>query len=395
MKTTIETIDDAQAFAQLKAEWNPLLEASSSACVFLTWEWLSTWWKHLSAGRKLSILAARRGSELVALAPLALKPRGWGSLSPFYALEFLAAGSVGSDYLDLIVRHDGEEEALDALSTHLIEKQFNLDLRQLRRGSSSSEALAARLSRRQGWSLVETKTEICPFIDLSGRSWDSYLASLGSQHRYNFNRRLKNLRKQFDVSFEPARTEAERREALKIVIELHLERWSGRGGSDGLHTRALLSFHEAFTRRALERGWLRLFVLRLDGKPAAALYGLRYGRVFYFYQSGFASGYARHSVGLVAMGLAIQSALAEGAEEYDLLHGSEAYKFQWARETRDLARLEIFSPSASGRIYRGAVELNRAAKRLARRVLPKTVAERIAAARRKGEWKELYAAQTR
>ena len=28
------------------------------------------------------------------------------------------------------------------------------------------------------------------------------------------------------------------------------------------------------------------------------------------------------SVGLVAMGLAIRSAIGEGAEEYDLLHGS-------------------------------------------------------------------------
>jgi CelD/BcsL family acetyltransferase involved in cellulose biosynthesis len=390
----IQTIDDAQTFEKLGAEWNALLGTGRSDCVFLTWEWLFTWWKHLSAEKKLSILAVRRGPELVALAPLALSPRGLRRLSLFRSLEFLAAGSVGSDYLDLIVRRDEEREALDELSQHLIEKNFTLDLRQLKRASSLSQAMAVRLQERRGWSIVETKTELCPFIDLAGRSWTSYLASLGSQHRYNFNRRLKNLRKQFDVRFEPARTEEERRKALALLIALHRMRWSERGGSDGLHTPALLAFHEEFTRLALERGWLRLFVLWLDGKPAAALYGIRYGRVFYFYQSGFDSAYAKHSIGMVAMGLAIQSAIEEGAEEYDMLHGGEAYKFQWARETRELARLELYSPSAYGRIHHGAAELGRATKQIAWRVLPKSVADRIAAVRRTGEWRGLYAAQT-
>jgi len=54
---------------------------------------------------------------------------------------------------------------------------------------------------------------------------------------------------------------------------------------------------------ALARDWLRLFVLRFDGKPAASLYGFRYNGVFYFYQSGFDPVYGKHSVGLVTMAL--------------------------------------------------------------------------------------------
>ena len=42
------------------------LEASDCG-VFLTWEWLFTWWKHLSEDRRLSILTVRRGGELVDL----------------------------------------------------------------------------------------------------------------------------------------------------------------------------------------------------------------------------------------------------------------------------------------------------------------------------------------
>ena len=56
---TVETIDDGPGFAKLKPEWEDLLESSASQCLFLTWEWLHTWWKHLAADRQLSILAVR------------------------------------------------------------------------------------------------------------------------------------------------------------------------------------------------------------------------------------------------------------------------------------------------------------------------------------------------
>jgi CelD/BcsL family acetyltransferase involved in cellulose biosynthesis len=109
--------------------------------------------------------------------------------------------------------------------------------------------------------------------------------------------------------------------------------------------------------------------LRLNQKPAACLYGFLYGRTFYFYQSGFDAAYHKQSVGLVSMGLGIQRAVEEGAIEYDLLHGNEEYKSHWSRDSRELVRLELYPPSVVGRICRRSVELERASRRIARRVL--------------------------
>src|SRR5439155_184650 len=81
--------------------------------------------------------------------------------------------------------------------------------------------------------------------------------------------------------------------------------------------------YDDVSRSGLELGWLRLFILRLDGRPAAALHGYQYGGVFSFYQAGFDPAFAKQSVGLVTMALAIKSAIEEGADEYDLLHGAE------------------------------------------------------------------------
>src|SRR2546425_5977022 len=85
----IERIEDLGGFEKLKDEWTELLDASASNCLFLTWEWLYTWWKHLSAGRRLCLLTVRSGGELLAIAPLALRPPQPIRLVPFHSLEFL------------------------------------------------------------------------------------------------------------------------------------------------------------------------------------------------------------------------------------------------------------------------------------------------------------------
>jgi len=56
----------------------------------------------------------------------------------------------------------------------------------------------------------------------------------------------------------------------------------------------------------------------------AALYALRYGRVFSFYQSGSIRPTRDSAPVFVTMGLAIESAIEEGAGEFDMLQASSS-----------------------------------------------------------------------
>jgi CelD/BcsL family acetyltransferase involved in cellulose biosynthesis len=379
----LELIDDPERFQRLRQEWTALLGDSSADCLFLTWEWLYTWWKHLADGRDLCLLAMRDGGDLTGLAPFAVSPWRVTRLRLFRALEFLGTGSVGSDYLDVISRRSREQDVAEALADYLTRRGTILELAHIQADSSLTSAVAARVAGRD-WTGAAIRTEVCPFVRLSGHSWESYLATLGPAHRYNIRRRLQNLTRQFDLRFERATTEAQRRAALAEIVTLHHRRWQTRGGSTAFRTPALLAFHEEFSQLALERGWLRLFVLRLDGRPASALYGFRYKGRFYFYQSGFEPEYSKYSVGLVTMALTVKSAIDEGAEEYDFLRGDEPYKFHWAQGVRELHRLELYPPRLSSWLCRGAVETGRVARRLARRVLSRTAPHVPARGRQQG-----------
>jgi hypothetical protein len=176
--TTIEIVDDTKRFELLHDEWNEVLQSSDADCLFLTWEWLYTWWKHLARDRRLFIVVVRSDDKMIGIAPLARTvSRGAGVLA-LRSLEFLGTGVVGSDYLDIIVRGGAKREALDALATCLARERAVLRLAQCRKRASAAEALADML-RSSGWGDCRRTTEACPFIRLAGHSWDSYLASLG------------------------------------------------------------------------------------------------------------------------------------------------------------------------------------------------------------------------
>ena len=378
----VQRIEDPAAFQALREEWDELLAASLADSFFLTWEWLYAWWTHLAGDRRLFLLVARQGGRLVAIAPLSLCSRRVARVVPLRSVEFLGADRLSSDYLDVIVRRGWEADAIPALARYLADARLALELASVRRAGCAAAALSRALTQRR-WRMLETPTAVCPFIDLSGHTWESYLGTLESKPRNDFLRLLKNLTKKFSVRLEPASSEPQRREFMVHLVRLHNLRWQNLGGSDALHTADLVAFHDEVSRVTLERGWLRLFVLWLDGQPVASLYGFRYGRTFYFVQTGFDPAYGRHAVGLITVGLTIKSAIAEGAEEYDFLRGDEAYKFRWAREVRHLATLEVYPRGAPELLYRRTQRLTAVAKRIARQTLPRTVIDRVIAARQR------------
>jgi CelD/BcsL family acetyltransferase involved in cellulose biosynthesis len=363
----VELLTAAQ-FSALAEEWTGLLAESEADGVFLSWEWLHTWWKHLAQDRELLLMTVRSPKGLIAIAPLALRPAGVTRVPPLRCVELLGSGLAGSDHLDLIVRRGHEQEAATALAAQLASSGHLLELQRVRGGASGVRALAMLL-RGAGWQLAEQDTELCPLALRPTQGWPQYFAGLGQEHRYSFRRKLRKLGERFEVRFEAACTEPERKRALAVLINLHQRRWRQRGTSEAFSSPQLVAFHEEFSALALRRGWLRLFVLQLDGQPVAALYGFRYRQRFSFYQSGFDPEWGKHSVGLVTMGLTIRRAFEEGALEFDFLHGDEAYKFHWTQSVRRLTQYELYPPGARGFFYRKTISLTRAARRLARSLL--------------------------
>ena len=60
----IERHFQSEGFWALKPEWNDLLRRSYYDNLFLTWEWQSTWWKHLGEGDLMAMLTEEDQKKL-------------------------------------------------------------------------------------------------------------------------------------------------------------------------------------------------------------------------------------------------------------------------------------------------------------------------------------------
>jgi CelD/BcsL family acetyltransferase involved in cellulose biosynthesis len=345
----VELVDD---FGLIRADWTRLAAASNN--VFSTWEWNSVWWRHFGAGRRLLVSVCRDETEVVAIVPL----YRWRD-RPLRVLRFVGHGH--GDLLGPVCDQRDRELTARALRAALASVRFDVFLGDwLLADGRYASVLGGRIVRETGY----------PILGFGVASWDEFLRTRSKGFRKDQRRDLRGLEERYAVRFRMTAEPAELERDLDAVFDLHRARF---GKHDGCYfCGANEAFQRAFAACALERGWLRLWLLELDGRPVAAEYGFRFGDAWFAYQTGRDPAVERASVGTILGTYTVRQALEEGVTEYRFLQGNEPYKYSWANLDPELEAIGI-PGSVVGRIaisglvpLRGVRPVAALAKRLAR-----------------------------
>jgi CelD/BcsL family acetyltransferase involved in cellulose biosynthesis len=306
------------SLVDMRDELSRLAEESEN--IFATPEWLETWWKHFGKGRMRVRACRDPDGRLVALLPLYRK-----RLGPLRVIRFLGHGP--GDQLGPVCASSDRAPAASALQEALGSERFDLFLGEELPGDADW-ALPGPTYRRSG----------SPLIDIGGATWEEFLSARSRKVRKAAARvREEKLRRDFGARFrqgDPSRFESD----FDTLFALHDLRWPPGSSLFGGRERA---FQWEFARLANDRGWLRLWFLELDGRPAAAWYGFRFGGSYYAYQSGRDPAFDRLSVGTALDLYTIRVACQEGVREYRLLRGEEPYKYRLATDDPGLVSIAV------------------------------------------------------
>jgi CelD/BcsL family acetyltransferase involved in cellulose biosynthesis len=328
---SVREISDTVELTAFEPVWQALFERAPDPTPFQSYEWQGTWWKHHGRGQ-LFVLVARRGDEVVGLMPLSIAAyRG----TPFRQVRFL--GAPLSDFQEILATPEAMLDCRAAFMAYLQAQSHRWDLCDF--PDQRAGTTLATLAPGDGDGLRRTLVHhrVCPFIPLAP-TWDAFSARLSKNTRTNLGRRRRQVAKQFHAEYDLAAPET-LHQALEELFELHNTRWQRRGVSGAFAGERMQAFHHEVARRFLERGWLRLHRLKLDGQTRAAFYCFQRGARVYYYLSGFDYAFSKYSIGNVLMARAIETAIGEGAREFDFLRGDETYKFAWKAEERETLRL--------------------------------------------------------
>ena len=320
----ISLIQDISGFQRLKEEWTCLLDDSESKNVFMTWEWLYTWWRvyGLNNGKlQLNLIELRdENGRLVGIAPLKTRKSMF-----LKRLELIGDGAdVISEYLGFVSRKGYEKEVAESIDK-IINKLHGTDIVSLKPLQSQSLESWGSLKWPHGRVLEFSR---CPVVDLP-KSWSEFLKTQSANFKKKAKEYYRVCRRDLNLRFVLVDSENELNGWVKELERLHNLRWNGE--SRAFNSDSYKKFHLDIARQFLSNGWLRLFLLFNGEKPIAALYCFAYNGVYYYYQSGRDPAYEKYHVGYVLMNLAIQEAINEGAIEFDMLTGEETYKRRWAK----------------------------------------------------------------
>ena len=319
----------SDTFAAIRDEWQQLF-AVAEASPFLSWEWMSTWFDTFGANKLPCLLKAYRGETLIGILPMYREKRRLLGIS-FNRLSMMGNKTGGADYLDLIARPEDRSGAMTAIFEYLCADN-KIDVVCLENLAEVSESvrLLRKPETRSGHRfdrVSESVAAVCPQIDLSA-GWESVLSH--SKRRDNFKRRLKKIEKLPGFEFRSVTSPEQTGGAFERFLDLHQKRWENDGGSELTGHPRLAAFQRDVVTKLAAKGLIRFDELWLGGECRGSVYGLDNGRAFYYYNSGYDLDFSNLSVGLVLLGLSIQSAVRRGNVLYDFLRGDETYKSEWA-----------------------------------------------------------------
>ncbi len=311
-------------FENAQYEWTNLLERSNSDKLFMSWEWLYTWWDTFSNKNKmtLQVMAAYDTEHmLVGLAPLFLTSSISKKVIQTQRLQFMGncwrnPGTMRTELLDFIVDKQYSEQVIQALFQY-INVRSNWDefiLSDLSKSSATYNILIKGRSLNQAY--YRTAEEFESYYLPVENSFDTFCKSLGKNTRLKLLNRRKILGTMGEVEYVVLQND-QIESHFELLNTLHTKRW-GEPAFDG----DWLIFNLGVAKLLAKKGQLQFSIIMLDKIPVSIQYNYLIDNHEYNIQAGFdANLNSKISLGYLHFGYAIESAFNNNVKIYDFLAG--------------------------------------------------------------------------
>ena len=312
----VEVISSNDDFFSLREEWNEINDSSVKGNIFVSWEWMYTWWEtyQKQGKRNLYILICTNiNNELLGIAPFQIvnNPKKYFPCSR--QLIMLATGEtdgceVFGEYMDLIIKPGQESAVISAVSNFLTQQHSQWDgikFQQQLSGSHLSELFGNSISDKQPTHLTKssngkqvfekiiTEDGFRTYIELPD-TYEDYLMGLRKKKRNNITRIFSRLKSEQNFSISTVTTDSEvnaqitgKEGAIDLLAKLNLTRRGDIEKNSVFEAKNFVVFHRRLLKRLLPLNKVSLRVLSFEDQPVAALYSYIDNGTVHAYQRGF------------------------------------------------------------------------------------------------------------
>lgn len=340
-------LEDFKDFEPYQEEWEKLLDGLPSDSPFLTYEWLSTWWKHFHKDKKLMGMVFKDEDQLTGIIPL-MSYRETVKFYPLRKISFVGRGN--SDRADLIVGKD-KGKVVDALMQFFSEDFRNWDVIHLEQIPEKSDSIGMLryCARKRGLLFECWEQTVCPYIVLN-QELEKMMEKRSGDFRKEIRKSARRLQDMGKISFSRSISHENIDELIKTAA--FVDEKSSKYPEKTLFTNPITrEFLKDVAKSFSKRKWLDFATLELNEVPIAYEYHFRYKEKNFAYTGSYDQTYASFVPGTGIMYRLIQSSIDQGIKEYDLLQGGHEYKWRWTNLGRKHYQLMIINNTPYARIF--------------------------------------------
>ena len=296
----IKLIDTKQQFSNMANSWSKLYRRSGLSNMYLTYDWLYTWWLRFGEERshRLSIICVFDHKALIAIAPFYIEIKNTYGLGGKKKLRILGQNDTLSDSekLDIIVdkKYGHQNAVINVLANYLKEaKHFSSCVVQGVELESSLYKLVKRLQQRDRYVLEEEKAAFS--LELPFLSFEEFIAhqSLSWKSSYRGHKKIMAMTGKIEVRItnKPDNIHAGLQSLTQIVCayQRKLEKGKCTFDRDGY-----MHFHEDICERFSVNDSVEIMSLIMDGRLLASACYYRSNDVLQVHQMASIKGEGIH-----------------------------------------------------------------------------------------------------
>lgn len=193
-----------------------------------------------------------------------------------------------------------------------------------------------------------------PYLQIT-EPWAEYeRRHLGKKWLKNLRRQQRQLGREGYLSIEIADGSSGLEELLNEAYAVEASGWKGSNDTAIISDGRSREFYTELAHWAATQGLLRLFFLRLNGRPIAMYFLLEQHGICHCLKTGYDSKFKFFSPGKILTLAVLEHCFAAGLSRVEFYGNGERFKFFWAHEAIERIRFEAFAQTTTGRLTEAA-----------------------------------------
>ncbi|HXH82032.1 MAG TPA: GNAT family N-acetyltransferase, partial [Candidatus Tectomicrobia bacterium] len=345
----IRVVTTLREFDGLAPAWQSIVREGGQTSPFLSHDWFACCWRSAGPERRREAWVFEDGGSPLAIVPL-LRWRARIHRLPVRMLGLMTA--VDTPFVDVVAAR-AAEDVVTALFSELRRRRDWDVLSVVKMPPDAVVAKAVERALPPDFRCRVAGVVESPYLHVTG-DWDAFLKERSQRFRKTLRNVENRVHRAGAVAVEEHRAVTPESTLFAEIMDVASQSWKGPRALAMSTMPGMPRFFGELTRRASANGWLRLWVLRLDGQAVATEYQIVDGDVVHALRADFDASKADLSPGAYLNGQIVRTLFERGeARSYEMGPGANDYKLRWASGVHAYRSLRLYAPTTYGRMLYG------------------------------------------